>query len=151
MIWVRAALLASAGFCLALGLSLPLLRFETLYFFSDAPSLAGIIASLWQEGDAFLAFLVGLFSVVLPIFKLVALTAEAIAPAADRGGDGLLGRLVPHLTRWSMMDVMLVAIVIFAAKTSGLASAFTQPGLWFYAGSSLIAGLLQAMMRKPRQ
>ena len=36
-----------------------------------------------------------------------------------------------------MMDVMLVALVIVAAKTSGVADAFTQPGLWFYAGSAL--------------
>ncbi len=44
-----------------------------------------------------------------------------------------------------MMDVLLVAIVIFATKTSGLAQAFTQPGLWFYAGSSLAVALLSGL------
>lgn len=42
---------------------------------------------------------------------------------------------------------MLVAIVIFAAKTSGMAEAFTQPGLWFYAGSAVMTGLLQMWLR----
>ena len=46
-----------------------------------------------------------------------------------------------------MMDVMLVALVIVAAKTSGMASAFTQPGLWFYAASAIMAGLLQMKLR----
>jgi len=36
-----------------------------------------------------------------------------------------------------MMDVLLVAIAIFAAKSSGLANAFTQPGLWFFALSTV--------------
>ena len=45
-----------------------------------------------------------------------------------------------------MMDVMLVAIVVFAAKSSGLANAVSQPGLWFYAASTLIAGLLPALV-----
>jgi paraquat-inducible protein A len=40
-----------------------------------------------------------------------------------------------------MMDVLLVAIVVFAAKTSGLANAFSQPGLWFFALSAITVTL----------
>ena len=43
------------------------------------------------------------------------------------------------LAKWSMVDVLLVAILIFAAKTSGIANAFTQPGLWFLALSAVTA------------
>ena len=49
-----------------------------------------------------------------------------------------------------MMDVLLVALVIFAAKTSGLANAFAQPGLWFYA-TSAIAGAIAAGLLKRQQ
>jgi len=49
------------------------------------------------------------------------------------------------LSKWSMMDVLLVAIVIFATKSSGLAQAFTQPGLWFYAGSSLAVAAMSGL------
>jgi paraquat-inducible protein A len=41
-----------------------------------------------------------------------------------------------------------VAIVIFAAKSSGLAEAFTQPGLWFYATSSVLAGVLHHLLQR---
>jgi paraquat-inducible protein A len=58
-----------------------------------------------------------------------------------------MARLLPVLGKWSMMDVMLVAIVIVAAKTSGMASAFTQPGLWFYAASAIMTGLLQVKLQ----
>ena len=78
---------------------------------------------------------------------MIGLAAEAV----DSGrayGKGFVHRLLPLLSRWSMMDVMLVAVVIVAAKTSGLASAFTQPGLWFYAASAIAAGLLQGLIAK---
>ncbi|MNL72332.1 Paraquat-inducible protein A [compost metagenome] len=65
-----------------------------------------------------------------------------------RDDAGLPSRLLPHLSRWSMMDVLLVAVVIFAAKSSGLAEAFTQPGLWFYAISALMAGALHGLAEK---
>ena len=47
------------------------------------------------------------------------------------------------------LTVLLVAIIIFATKTTGLAQAFTQPGLWFYAGSSLCVVVLSIVGRRP--
>lgn len=146
MIWLRALLLILAPFFLALGLTMPLVRFEKLYFFSDTPALTDIVATLWGGGNAGLAIVVALLSIVFPALKLVGIAAEVLAPGA--GESGLLGRLLPHLSRWSMMDVLLVAVVIFAAKTSGLATAFTQPGLWFYAASSVMAGVLHGLAEK---
>lgn len=143
MIWLRALLLVAAPFLLALGLTMPIVRFETLYVFSDTPALTDIVVSLWQDDNAALAAVVALVSVVLPVLKLVCVAAELIAPAAGR--IGLVHRMLPHLTRWSMMDVLLVALVIFAAKTSGLVSAFSQPGLWCYAAASVISAVLHSL------
>lgn len=149
---IRPVLLVAAPFLLALGLILPLVRFETLYFFNKTPSLIEIVLSLWQGGDGLLAAIVALVSIVLPFLKMVGITAEAMGITAEvtaaGGGTGSLfyRRVVPHLSKWSMMDVLLVAIVIAAAKTTGLADAFTQPGLWCYAASSMISGLLHSLM-----
>lgn len=148
MIWVKAALLVLSPMFFALGVILPLVRFEKLYFFVDNPSLVEIVAALWRDGNGGLALLVGLFSIVFPAVKLVGLAAEAFAVSGSGARGGLLHALVPFLSKWSMMDVLLVAIVIFAAKTSGLAEAFTQPGLWFYAASSVLAGLLHHWLRQ---
>ncbi|MGY3611575.1 paraquat-inducible protein A, partial [Bradyrhizobium sp. Lot11] len=48
---IRPVLLVAAPFLLALGLILPLVRFETLYFFNKTPSLIEIVISLWRGGD----------------------------------------------------------------------------------------------------
>lgn len=144
MVLIVPVLLVLSAFCLALGLVLPLVRFEKLYVFKETPSLIDLVLSLWTGGNAGLAALVALFSIVFPAVKLVGIAVEATA----RDGEGaLLRRLLPLLSKWSMMDVMLVALVIVAAKTSGMATAFTQPGLWFYAASAVLAGLLQMRLR----
>lgn len=137
-----AVALVLAPLFFGLGIVLPLMRFETLYFFDTSPSLLGVIATLWSGGDPALAVVVGLISVVFPVVKLVAISAEAIGLAR---GSGLAMRLLPHLSRWSLMDVVLVALVIVAAKTGGIAQAFSQPGLWFYAGSALTAALAHGL------
>ena len=143
-------LLLFALACLLLipGLVLPIIRFDRLYVFSQTPSLVELVSGLWEEGDIMLALLVGTFSIGFPVIKLAVLGAQI---AGGNRYFSSLRRAMPHLSKWSMMDVMLVAIVIFAAKSSGLAQAFTQPGLWFYAGSAVIAALLPSLMPKIRR
>ena len=147
MILIVPVLLVLSAFCLALGLVLPLVRFEKLYFFKSTPSLIDVVTSLWAQDNGGLAALVALFSIVFPVVKLIGIALEATAPA---GADTAFRRVLPVLGKWSMMDVMLVALVIVAAKTSGVASAFTQPGLWFYAASAIFSGLLQMTLRPHR-
>ena len=134
-----------APFLFALGVTLPLMTFEKLFFFKEDPSLLGIIAVLWQSSFA-LSILVTLFSIIFPFVKMVAVTAEALTPPGTE--SNWFAKLVPLLTKWSMMDVMLVAIVIAAAKTSGLANAFTEAGLWCYAGAALLTTAIQWMVAK---
>jgi paraquat-inducible protein A len=135
-----------APFLFAFGITLPLMTFEKLFFFEENPSLTGIIRSLYDNGDYALAMVVALFSIVFPFVKMVAIAAEALALPGE--ASGWFAKLVPFLTKWSMMDVMLVAIVIAAAKTSGLANAFTEAGLWCYAGSALVTTVIQWLVAK---
>lgn len=142
-----ALLLAIAAFSFALGISQPLLRFERLIFFDTTPSLIQIVRELWTSGDALLAAVVALFSIVFPAAKI--LTAQAVLSSrdGDESTHRRMHRLLGAVSKWSMMDVLLVALVIFGAKTSGLADAFTQPGLWFYAVSVLAAAFATRLLR----
>lgn len=138
-------LLFSATLCFGLGIVLPLLRVDRLYFFSDEPSLAGIIASLWNGGDVALSLLVALFSVVFPAAKLALLNVWAYA--GQRAHDRIPSWF-RALSNWSMLDVVLVALVIFAAKTSGFATAFTKPGLWFFAASVVLTVAASYLLKR---
>jgi paraquat-inducible protein A len=136
--------LCGASFCFALGITLPLVRVERLFVFTDEPSLIAMIGSLYRSGEWAIAALVLLFSVIFPAMKLLLLHAAAFASS----GDGHVPAWFRTLSNWSMLDVVLVALVIFAAKTSGLATAFTQAGLWFFAASVGLTVIAAALVKK---
>lgn len=133
--WRRLGLaLAAATF--AAGIWLPIMQIDRLYFFSQTPSILNLVGGLWERGDEALAALIALFSILFPLLKLLALAMREMGVAAKGAG------VLQHLSKWSMIDVMLVAIAIFAAKSSGLASVVVLPGLWCYAASAILMGLL---------
>ena len=130
---IRATLLVAASAALALGVTQPLVRLERLWLLESEASLLDIVRGLWAQGEALLALVVALVSVAFPALKLVLVQALAMDGAVKPP------RWLQQLSKWSMMDVVLVALAIFAAKTSGLAVAGTMPGLWFYAASAALA------------
>lgn len=143
MRFIVPALLLASAVTFGLGITLPLIRFEKLYFFADTPSLLGVVSGLWQKGDTGLAALVAAFSLVFPLVKLFTVFEAAF-------GSGKFPAWAGVLSKWSMMDVLLVAILVFAAKTSGLASAVSQPGIWFYALSTVSAAIAAELAKRGR-
>lgn len=138
-------ILFAATFCFACGTLLPLIQVDRLFLFTDEPSLIGIVSGLWNEGDFLLSWVIALFSLGFPAIKLILLHITAYSPERATHIPGWFRALA----NWSMLDVILVALVIFAAKTSGVATAFTRPGLWFFAASVLLTATASAMT-KPR-
>ncbi|MDJ0612480.1 MAG: paraquat-inducible protein A [Rhizobiaceae bacterium] len=140
---IRPILLLTSAVSFGLGISMPLMKFEKLWLFSETPSLLGIISDLWIDNEILLAVIVLAFSILFPLAKLT-----TVFQAVFKGGPAAVWATA--LAKWSMMDVLLVAIVIFAAKTSGLASAFTQPGLWFFALSAVTVTLASIGLKQSR-
>ncbi|WP_353644871.1 paraquat-inducible protein A [Mesorhizobium sp. WSM2239] len=136
--------LLAAAISFAFGLVLPLIRIERLFVFADEPSLLAMISGLWAEGDIALAIVIALFSVIFPAMKLGVLYLAAYAGV----GRPRIPDWFRVLANWSMLDVVLVALVIFAAKTSGLATAFTKPGLWFFAASAVLTAAASGLAKR---
>ena len=88
--------------------------------------------------------IIALFSLVFPRLKLGCFTWPPMAASARSEHPGWF----QALSNWSMLDVVLVALVIFAAKTSGLATAFTRPGLWFFAASAMLTRRIAGEFRR---
>jgi paraquat-inducible protein A len=134
--------LLSAGVAFGLGITLPLVRLEKFYFFSETPSLVEMITALWNEGDIWIAGLVSAFSIIFPLLKMAIVFNTAISNSTRE-----FPRWISYLSKWSMMDVLLVALVIFGAKTSGIATAIAQPGIWFYAAAALLSVLAAEVLK----
>ena len=144
MQFVLPVLLLAATISFTLGVSLPLIRVERLFVFADEPSLLAMISELWAGGDIALAAVIALFSVIFPATKLSVLYLDAYAGASQPHIPGWFRALA----NWSMLDVVLVALVIFAAKTSGVATAFTRPGLWFFAASAVLTAAASGLAKR---
>lgn len=133
----------SASLCFAIGATQPLLAIERFWLLSETPSLIGIVSGLWTGGDYLLAVLIAAFSLVFPTVKLALLALSAADPHGDEPPAW-----ARTLSNWSMLDVVLVALAIFAAKTSGLATAFTLPGLWFFVASVALTVTASALLKR---
>ena len=127
-------LLAVSAALLAPGLSLPAITVERLWFEIDY-SILGAVAALAGDGDWFLAAIVGGFSVALPIAKL------AFAGWAWFSGR-IAGRAFAAMgavSKYSMLDVFVVALTVLVLDGRLLTSASAGPGIVCFAASVLLS------------
>jgi paraquat-inducible protein A len=131
-------ILLCSSMSFALGITLPLMQVDRLYFLSSSPSLIAVVASLWTHSDFAIAIVTAVFSIIFPILKLTVLHFAAFRAHES---NIKIPKWFKALARWSLLDVMVVALIIFAAKTSGLATAATKSGLWFFAISAVLTAV----------
>ena len=136
--FILSLLILAAALCLGLGLTLPVVKLTKLYVWTDEHSMVSIIWALFKDDELLLAAIVGLFSVVFPILKLVYLLAAAFV-GPDEGHEQRRWLAdIEWLGKWSMLDVLALALTIFYVKSSNLADAVTLPGVYFFAGAVVL-------------
>jgi len=128
------ALLLLGIILLPLGLTLPMLETQRFIFWRDAYSLIDVARALIQGEDWLLATVVIVFSMAFPVLKALALIRlHLVAPGSVSRREA---RLVETLGKWTMMDVLIAALVVFTLGRSGVASAAELPGLYFFTASA---------------
>lgn len=126
----------AGAFCLYYGLTEPLMVLKRFVLWETKPSLLSIVYNLWSSKDWLLAIIIGVFSIAFPVLKIMYLLLSVLLPLRFIKSPTLA--FLSGLSRWSMLDVLVVAIVIVSAKTTGLAVATTQPGLWYFTASVVL-------------
>lgn len=121
-----------ASICLALGVSLPSIRLTKFYFFTTEYSLLSTVSTLWQRNQVFLGSLVFVFSILLPIVKILYLVLLTTMTA--EGLQRQYGRLraLEWIGKWSMHDVLVLALMIFFVKSQGIYDAASLSGVYFF-------------------
>ena len=99
--------------------SLPILEIEKLGHRTTSSILGGIV-ELFLSGSWFIGGVILLFSIVLPLTKLVTLFELCWLRWFERHHRAWAYRLIEFSGRWSMMDVMLLAFLVMLVKLSGL-------------------------------
>jgi len=143
-ILLTALILALAAASFMLGITLPIVKLNRLFFFSDEHSILSMIGGLISQGEILLGLIMLLFSIALPALKITLLSGLLVCGRRPR--PPLVQNLVGALGKWSMVDVLVVALVIFAVRSSGLGTALSQPGLYFFAASVAMTMAASAMV-----
>ena len=146
--WWLLQLHGCAALCLCIGLFAPMLTLvaqrevpllgEVVLQF-DSKSILTTVSKLQQSDNLPIAILLGVFSVLIPLLKL--LGAFFVLLGANRISAGLVLKFNKWLGRWSMTDVFVVAILLafLAGGASDLTKASLGLGAYFFAGYALLS------------
>ncbi|MFM1891168.1 MAG: paraquat-inducible protein [Pseudomonadota bacterium] len=140
---VNGLLLLAFGLLL-LGLWAPLLTLEKFYVFSNTVSLWSALVQLAAEGEWGLLLLVGVFSVVFPMAKLLLLLAIWNLEAATTARHRQHLKWLAAYSKWSMLDVFVVALLVVSVKLGALAQARVEYGIYVFAASVVLTMLIAA-------
>jgi len=135
-----------AAVCLVLGLTLPVMKLTRLYFWTDTPSILSILSALWESGETFLAGVIFVFSIVFPALKLLYIAMAGTLTTFDPARRSHWLKRVEWLGKWSMLDVLVLALLVFYAKAIGFAGAVSLPGVYFFAASVVLTMIAYSLI-----
>lgn len=137
---------------LTAGLALPALSLGTFLFRRDY-SILQAVWSFWKAGNFFLFVIVGLFSVVLPAAKTLLCAYVWYGVPRVHARAAKLVRVLAALSKWSMLDVFIIAITVLVMEGSLLTSADIHVGLFSFAAAVLLSTIglrrMAALIDKP--
>ncbi len=131
-------LMAGAVLCLLPGLTLPVVKLTWLYFFDNKHSILSVIWVLFQDREYLLSGVLLIFSILFPLTKLGYLLVLYFRRLNNYLPGPRLLYILSWLGRWSMLDVLVLALVVFYTKQTGVADATVLPGIYFFALSVLL-------------
>ena len=110
----------------------PILRMEVYGTYSENTVWDGVV-SLWQYNEYFVAVVVFLASIVIPLIKLLGLFFLVVSVKWGRGrrlrGRTRIYKFIDAIGPWAMLDVFLLAILVALVKAGGLGRIIPGPGL----------------------
>ena len=121
----------------------------TREIFRQTQSIVEAVRRLHNSGNNFVAGLILLFSIMVPVIKAGLLAVILAHPRLEVRGR--IYRLVRSISKWSMADVFAVGIFIayLAAKGTDNLDAVAGPGFYCFAGYCLVSNLAFQLLPDP--
>lgn len=121
----------------------------TREIFRQTQSIVEAVRSLNESGNTFVAGLILLFSILIPVTKAGLLGIILAHPRLEVRGR--VFRFVRSISKWSMADVFAVGVFIafLAAKGTDNLDAVAGPGFYCFAGYCLLSNLAFQLLPAP--
>ena len=131
----------------------PILRMHFYGGYTESTVWDGVV-SLAETGQYFVALIVFLASIVIPVFKLAGLLYLVIAARFGLGrrlrGRTRIYRFIDVVGPWAMLDVFLLAVLVALVKLGQIATILPGPGLIAFT-AVVVLTLLASASFDPRQ
>ena len=123
--------------------------------YSKTQSILGTVKELASNNNLFVAVLVGLFSIVIPSLKLLLQLLYCCLPL--NGFKQKLGLVICALSKWSMVDVFVIALIVtyLAGNAHGksgellvLHAQFGE-GFWYFSAYCIFAIIASNLIKTP--
>jgi uncharacterized paraquat-inducible protein A len=123
---------------------------QTRELSNETRSVLGAVRSLHETGNDFVAGLILLFSVAVPVTK-AALLVPALALRTSPAGTRL-ARFIQAISKWSMADVFAVGMLIalLAARGTANLSAVAGRGFYYFVAYCLVSNAAFQALRIDR-
>lgn len=141
-------LIGAAALLFAFGVFFPFFHVTKLWIFGDAISVVSGIMTLFEEGEYLLFAVLTLFTLVFPATKLALLGIIWAEREHDIARVRRLHRRVDQVGKWSMLDVFVVAVLIVAMKSAGLAQLRIGLGLYLFTASVIMTQCISGWLHK---
>jgi uncharacterized paraquat-inducible protein A len=108
----------------------------------ESKGVIGSIVKLWETGDIVVAMVILLFSVVVPVLKVLSLLIVSIF-MESRFAHGII-KFFKMIGKWSMVDVFVVAVflVYLTANKGDISRAEVEMGLYFFLAYVIVSMLV---------
>jgi paraquat-inducible protein A len=125
----------------------PILRMHMYGAYSESTVWDGVV-SLAQANQYFVALIVLLASIVIPVLKLAGLLYLVISARFKLGrrlkGRARIYRFIDVIGPWAMLDVFLLAVLVALVKLGQIATILPGPGLIAFSAVVVLTMLASA-------
>ena len=143
--WVVGPLLFAALALLLAGIVLPSLTVSTLAILSNSVSILSGLVVLWDDDQYFLFLVLLVFSVLFPAVKLV--FGLWVWFFSGNPSGTAVARL-EGLAKWSMLDVLVIALLVAALNVTVISGVLIHAGLYLFTGSVILSKLALARIKR---
>jgi len=109
----------------------PLFTITQLWLFDDQVSMISVVSTLFDSGNFLVLLLIASASMLLPLFKALLILRQAM-PTGGYLSAARSSKLIGLLSRWAMLDIWVVALLVVVIKLSAWADATIQWGLYLH-------------------
>jgi len=108
----------------------------------ESKGIVGSIIKLWDSGDIVISFVILLFSVIVPIVKILSLLFVSIF-AKSKFTHSVV-KFFKMIGKWSMLDVFVVAVflVYLTGNKGDVSRAEVEVGLYFFLAYVIVSMLV---------